>query len=63
MTTTEIEAFTTYLEFHLLALVEGAETHINNVNAIGQLYDNAYRILNDIEDTLHLQTCLSKQSC
>jgi hypothetical protein len=51
----EAEAIIGYLEFHLLTLVENAEKHVSDPDVIGGLYDHAYSILNDFEQTLTTQ--------
>lgn len=51
MTHDEKEALLGYLEFHLLTLCERFEEKVG-VGAIGDLYDTAYGILVDVENTL-----------
>lgn len=51
----EAEAIIGYLEFHLLTLVENAEKHVSDPDVIGGLYDHAYSILSDFEETLTMQ--------
>ena len=49
------EALLTYIEFHLIKMVEKYEHHINDPDIISDMYDNAYSVLCDIERTLDAQ--------
>lgn len=58
MKATKIEALLTYLEFHLLKMVEDVEQHLSDPDVIGNIYDKAYAILNDFQTTLEMQSML-----
>lgn len=51
----EIEATLGYLEFHLLKMVEDLEKHIPDPDVVGGMYDRAYGILSDFEQTFNAQ--------
>lgn len=51
MTIYEKDAVVEYLEFNLLVLCESLEEHMDP-DAIGSLYENAYQLLNDMDQTL-----------
>ena len=60
MTKQEQTAILEYIEFHLVKLVEGAETHIHDPDVIGDLYDKAYGVLVDVEHSLDTLTLLQR---
>ena len=56
----EIEAVLGYLEFHLIKFVEEMERHITDPDIIGGMYDRAYSILKDFEETLDQQHLIDR---
>lgn len=58
MKTEQAQAIINYLEFHLLAYVEETEQHVHDPEIIGDMYDRAYKVLNDFALTLETQTLL-----
>ena len=48
MTQNEKEALLGYLEFHLVKLCESVQPNLDP-DAVGDMYNNAYAILNDVE--------------
>ena len=48
MTQDEKEALLGYLEFHLVKLCESVQPNLDP-DAVGDMYNNAYAILNDVE--------------
>lgn len=54
MTNAEKEAILGYLEFALTTMVEGLEKEkiLNGDPQVGAVYDAAYEVLNDMEQTL-----------
>lgn len=58
MNINEIEATLGYLEFHLIKFVESVEPHIIDPDVIGQMYEQAYSMLNDFEVTFNTQLLL-----
>jgi len=58
MNANQIEAFLGYLEFHLLTFVEETEQVVSDPDVIGDMYDRAYAILADFENTLETQMFL-----
>lgn len=51
MTHREKEALLNYMDFQMLTYVESFEKHVDG-DVARQMYDNAYQVLNDIENTL-----------
>lgn len=60
MTSNEKDALLTYLEFDLLKFVEHFEQHVNPAVA-AQMYDHAYGVVADMEQTL--ETNIELQEC
>lgn len=61
MRANEIEATLGYLEFHLIKFVEDTERQVHDPDIIGDMYDRAYAILNDFEQTLDTQMLIDEQ--
>lgn len=57
----QAEALLQYIEFHLLNFVEETEPMLSDPDAIGDMYDRAYAILVDVEDTLAVQRLLERK--
>lgn len=55
MDTNKKDALLHYLEFNLVSFVERYEQHIADPDIIGDMYDQAYGLLNDIEQTIDTQ--------
>lgn len=49
-----------YLEFNLVKFVERYECHIDDPDVIGDMYDQAYDLLNDMEQTIDTQREIEK---
>ena len=66
MTNDQKDALLQYLEFSLTQMVEGLEVQgiINGQPQVGAVYDAAYDVLNDIENTLteHIEICAQERS-
>jgi hypothetical protein len=58
----QAEALLQYIEFHLLSFVEESEPMLADPDAAGDLYDRAYAILADIEDTLTVQRLMERKT-
>jgi len=58
MTISEKEALLNYIEFGLLTFCNDMDQHVDP-DAQGVLYENAYRLLLDVEDTLDTHLLLS----
>ncbi len=56
MNVNEKEALLRYLEFHLLKFVEAYEPHITDPDIMSDMYDRAYGVLVDMEQTIAAQT-------
>ena len=54
----QTNAILTYLEFQLEQFVERLEQHIYDPDVIGDMYDGAYQIIRDMENTLSTQELL-----
>jgi hypothetical protein len=54
----QAEAILGYLEFQLLNFVEETEKQVADPDIIGDMYDRAYGILADMENTLDTQILL-----
>lgn len=52
MTKNEKEALLTYLEYHLLTLLEKVDEHLSDDETILGFYENIYDILEDVDDTV-----------
>lgn len=59
MNANEKEAILGYSEFHLLKFVERFERFIDDPDVVGEMYDAAYFILNDLEHTFDMQLLLN----
>lgn len=55
------QAVLTYLEYHLLQFVEDTEKHISDRDVVADMYDRAYGILADFEQTMAMQTALESK--
>lgn len=55
MNKNETEAILGYLEFHLVRFVEDIEKHVSDPDVVAGMYDRAYSVLNDFEQTLAAQ--------
>ncbi len=66
MTNNEKDAILGYLEFALTSMVEGLEKEkiLNGSPQVGAVYDAAYAVLNDMEQTLtdHQELCQQEKS-
>jgi len=58
----EKDAIINYLEFQLLVLIESVEKHISDPDVINELYDNAYKMLVDVDDTISVSLLLSGEN-
>lgn len=60
MNANDIDATLGYLEFHLLKFVEDMERHVADPDVVGGMYDRAYEILSDFEETFNAQLLLQE---
>ena len=60
MNINEKDALVNLLEFHLLSFVEETGKYINDADIIGDMYDRAYSLLQDVEMSLDTQVKLNQ---